>query len=79
MTSLDKSPLKPTKIEIIGNRHINRVTGMEVDHEDIPSQVVFNSFSTPPHKNSEADDDNQLFPSDHFGLLAEFTLNDEEV
>ena len=83
MTSLSETTFKPIRIEIIGNKHINRVSGVEVDNEETSPQVVFDSFSTPPHKNArldavKADDDQFVYPSDHFGLLAEFEVCDTD-
>ena len=81
MTSLDNTSLKPMSIEIIGNRKINKATGVEIEQEETPPAAVFNSFSTPPSKSirsmTDAEVEDTVFPSDHFGLLAEFVLSDE--
>ena len=52
-------------------------TGMEIEQEETPP--VYDSFSTPPSKSirSKTDAEETVFPSDHFGLLAEFALNNE--
>lgn len=78
MTSLDKTSLKPTSMDIIGNRKLDMVTAMEIEQEENPSPIIFDSFSTPPRKSAcvgtESENEEIVFPSDHFGLLAEFTL-----